>query len=40
MEEGDLKPKGTVAVLIVFALAIVVFWVVGYLALLLRGAAQ
>jgi hypothetical protein len=40
MAEGHLKPKGTIAILIIFALAIVVLWGSAYVALLLRGAAQ
>jgi hypothetical protein len=34
------KPKGTIAVLVVFAAIIVVLWGSVYLTLLLRGAAQ
>ena len=40
MEEGHLKPKGTIAVLIIFALMILVLWGSVYLALLLRGGTQ
>jgi cytochrome c oxidase subunit IIa family protein len=40
MEETDPKPKGTVAVLVIFALLIVVLWGSVYLTLLFRGAAQ
>jgi hypothetical protein len=34
------KPKGTIAILIIFALLIVVLWSSVYIALLLRGATQ
>lgn len=40
MEDPLPKPKGTLAVLIIFALAIVILWGSVYLALLLRGATQ
>jgi hypothetical protein len=40
MEEPHPKPKGTIAVLVVFALVTVVLWGSVYLALLLRGATQ
>ena len=40
MEEPHLKPKGTIAVLVIFALLIVVLWGGVYIALLLRGATQ
>jgi hypothetical protein len=40
MEEPHPKPKGTIAVLIIFALLIVVLWSSVYIALLLRGATQ
>jgi hypothetical protein len=40
MEDAHPKPKGTTAVLVVFALLIVVLWGSVYLAMLLRGAAQ
>jgi hypothetical protein len=40
MEDLHPKPKGTIAVLVVFALLIVVLWGSVYLAMLLRGATQ
>ncbi|HEY7219472.1 MAG TPA: cytochrome c oxidase subunit 2A [Candidatus Binatia bacterium] len=40
MEEPHPKPIGTLAVLVIFALLIVVLWGSVYIALLLRGAAQ
>jgi hypothetical protein len=40
MEEPHPKPKGTLALLVIFAFAIVVLWGTVYLALLLRGATQ
>ena len=40
MEEEHPKPTGTLAVLVIFALLIVVLWGSVYLALLLRGATQ
>jgi hypothetical protein len=40
MEELYPKPRGTIAVLIIFALLIVVLWGSVYITLLLRGAAQ
>ncbi len=40
MEEPHPKPTGTIAVLIIFALIIVLLWGSVYLALLLRGATQ
>jgi hypothetical protein len=40
MEHDRLKPRGTVAILIVFALTIVLLWASAYIALLLRGATQ
>jgi hypothetical protein len=38
--EEQPRPKGTIAVLVVFAVIIVVLWGSVYLTLLLRGAAQ
>lgn len=40
MEEPPPKPKGTIAVLVIFASLIVVLWGSVYIALLLRGASQ
>jgi hypothetical protein len=40
MEEVHPKPKGTTAILIVFASLIVILWSSVYLVLLLRGAPQ
>ncbi|HEU4340703.1 MAG TPA: hypothetical protein VFU31_03955 [Candidatus Binatia bacterium] len=40
MEEPHPKPKGTIAVLIAFALITVILWGSVYLALLFRGATQ
>lgn len=40
MEEPHPKPKGTIAVLLIFAALIVLLWGGVYLALLLRGATQ
>ena len=40
MEEPSPQPKGTIAVLIIFAAIIVLVWGGVYLALLLRGATQ
>lgn len=40
MEDPHPKPKGTLAVLVIFALTIVVLWGTVYLTLLLRGATQ
>jgi hypothetical protein len=40
MEEAHPKPKGTIAILIVFAALIVILWGSVYLMLLLRGATQ
>jgi hypothetical protein len=40
MDETHAKPKGTIAILIIFALLIVVLWSYVYIALLLRGATQ
>ncbi len=40
MEDPLPKPKGTLAVLVIFALTIVILWGAVYLALLLRGATQ
>jgi hypothetical protein len=40
MNEGNSKPKGTIAILILFAALIVIFWGSVYVALLLRGATQ
>ena len=40
MNEADSKPKGTIAILVLFAVLIVVLWASVYLALLLRGATQ
>jgi hypothetical protein len=40
MEDPLPKPKGTLAVLVIFALAIVVLWGTVYLTLLLRGGTQ
>jgi hypothetical protein len=38
--EEEQKPKGTIAVVVVFAVIIVVLWGSVYVTLLLRGAAQ
>ncbi|MBI4524288.1 MAG: cytochrome c oxidase subunit 2A [Deltaproteobacteria bacterium] len=40
MEEPHPKPMGTIAVLLIFALLIVVLWGSAYLILLLRGGMQ
>jgi hypothetical protein len=40
MDDLQTKPKGTIAVLVVFALLIVILWGSVYLAMLLRGATQ
>jgi cytochrome c oxidase subunit IIa family protein len=40
MEEAHPKPRGTIAILVVFASLIVILWGSVYLALLLRGAPQ
>ena len=40
MEDLHPKPKGTIVVLIIFALLIVLSWGSVYLAMLLRGATQ
>jgi len=40
MEESHPKPKGTIAILVAFAILIVVLWGSVYLALLFRGATQ
>jgi Cytochrome c oxidase subunit IIa family len=40
MEEPHPEPKDTIAVLVIFALLIVVLWGSVYITLLLRGAAQ
>ena len=40
MEDPVPKPKGTLAVLVIFAVTIVVLWGSVYLALLLRGVTQ
>jgi len=40
MEEVHPKPKGTIAILIVFASLIVILWCGVYLVLLFRGATQ
>jgi hypothetical protein len=40
MEQAHLKPKGTIAILIIFALTIVLLWASAYVALLFRGAAR
>jgi hypothetical protein len=40
MEDPLPKPKGTLAVLVVFAITIVVLWGAVYLTLLLRGVTQ
>jgi hypothetical protein len=40
MEESHSQPKGTIAILVIFAAMIVVLWGSVYLALLLRGATQ
>jgi len=40
MEEPNSHPKGTIAILIIFAAMIVVLWGSVYLALLLRGITQ
>jgi hypothetical protein len=39
-QEPHPKPKGTIAVMIIFALLIVALWSSVYIALLLRGATQ
>jgi hypothetical protein len=40
MDDLQTKPKGTIAVLVIFALMIVILWGSVYLAMLLRGATQ
>ena len=40
MEDQYPKPKGTIALLVIFAAIIVLVWGSVYLALLLRGATQ
>ncbi len=40
MKDRPPKPKGTLAVLVIFALIIVASWIAVYLTLLLRGATQ
>ena len=40
MEESNSHPKGTIAILIIFAVMIVLLWGTVYLALLLRGTTQ
>jgi hypothetical protein len=40
MEDSHPKPKGTIAVLLIFAALIVLAWAGVYLALLLRGVTQ
>jgi hypothetical protein len=40
MEESPFKPKGTIAILVIFAVMIVLLWGSVYLALLLRGVTQ
>ena len=40
MDDLQTKPKGTIAVLVIFALMIVILWRSVYLAMLLRGATQ
>ncbi|HXG52829.1 MAG TPA: hypothetical protein VNN77_15635 [candidate division Zixibacteria bacterium] len=40
MQEPYPKPKGTVAILAIFALVTVLLWGTVYLGLLLRGATQ
>ena len=40
MNESNSQPRGTIAILIVFAAMIVLLWGSVYLALLLRGASQ
>jgi Cytochrome c oxidase subunit IIa family len=39
-EQAHPKPKGTIAVLVIFALLIVVLWGTVYITLLLRGTAE
>lgn len=40
MEDLETRPKGTIAILVIFALLIVLLWGSVYLAMLLRGATQ
>ncbi|MGE5302450.1 MAG: cytochrome c oxidase subunit 2A [Alphaproteobacteria bacterium] len=40
MDDLQTKPKGTIAILVVFAFLIVILWGSVYLAMLLRGATQ
>lgn len=40
MKGSNSKPRGTIAILIIFAVMIVLLWGSVYLALLLRGASQ
>ena len=40
MDDLHPKPKGTIAVLVIFALMIVILWGSAYLVMLLRGATQ
>jgi len=40
MDDLETKPKGTIAVLVIFALMVVILWGSVYLAMLLRGATQ
>ncbi|HEV8726217.1 MAG TPA: cytochrome c oxidase subunit 2A [Candidatus Binatia bacterium] len=40
MEEPNPKPSGTIAILLIYALIIIVLWGSAYFALLLRGATQ
>jgi cytochrome c oxidase subunit IIa family protein len=40
MEDLHPKPRGTIAILVIFALMIVILWGSVYLAMLLRGATQ
>jgi hypothetical protein len=40
MDPMHFRPKGTIAILIIFALTIVLLWASAYIALLFRGATQ
>jgi len=40
MKESNSQPRGTIAILIIFAVMIVVLWGSVYLVLLFRGASQ
>ena len=40
MEEPQFKPSGTIAILVIYALIIIVIWASAYFAMLLRGATQ